>query len=113
MSGCFWPRAIHDHGVDRLSQNYARAPQHLNSLTDHFGLLRSVLFRLSRGVLTDITMKFATVSKSLSASQPSITIIGEEELIYRRLVMSNEGNCRFHLTQIASIDSIRLLNHDR
>ena len=84
-----------------------RAPHHLSSLlTDYSGLLRSVLFRLSRAIPTDITMKFATVSKSLSASQPSITIIGEEELIYRRLVMSNEGNCRFHLTQIASIDSI-------
>ena len=23
MSGWFWPRAIHDHGVDSLSQNYA------------------------------------------------------------------------------------------
>ena len=61
MSGWFWPRAIHDHGVDRLSQNSARAPQHLNSLTDCSRLLRSVLLRLSRGVLTDIAMKFATV----------------------------------------------------
>ena len=58
MSGWFWPGAIHDHGADSLSQNYdacSPPPQ----LFD--GLLSAEMCTVETFILTDITMKFATV----------------------------------------------------